>query len=49
MFGTFPGLLLIIMIAITLILLPRLNDDQVRSADKPRRTEELHIKRLKEE
>lgn len=48
MLGTPPGLLLIIMIAITLILLPRLNDDQMRSADKTRRTEELHIKRLKE-
>ena len=45
MLETFPGLLLVIMIAITLILLPRLNDDRPSSTDKTRRTEELHIKR----
>jgi len=42
MLETFPGLLLVIMIALTLILLPRLSDE--RPADRTRRTEELHIK-----
>lgn len=45
MIQTFPGLLLVIMIAITLILLPRLNDDRPPATDQTRRTEELHIKR----
>ena len=49
MLETFPGLLLVAMIALTLILLPRLNDERPRSADKTRRTEELHIKRIKDE
>lgn len=43
MLETFPSLLLVIMIAITLILLPRLSEEQT-SGDKNRRTEELHIK-----
>ena len=45
MLETFPGLFLVIMIAITLILLPRLNDERLPPSDKTRRTEELHIKR----
>ena len=48
MLETFPGLLLVIMIAVTLILLPRLNDERPRSADPNRRTEELHIKPKRE-
>ncbi len=40
-----PGLFLMIMIALTLVLLPRLNDDRQPRADEPRRvTEEIHIK-----
>lgn len=46
MLDTFPGLLLVAMITITLILLPRLNDERPRSNDRTRRTEELHIKRI---
>ena len=49
MLETFPGLLLVAMIALTLILLPHLNDERPRSTDKTRRTEELHIKRIKDE
>jgi hypothetical protein len=45
MIQTIPGLFLVIMIAITLILLPRLNDDRPSPPDQTRRTEELHIKR----
>jgi hypothetical protein len=38
-----PGLLLVLMITITLILLPHLNDERI---NEPRRaTEEIHIKR----
>jgi hypothetical protein len=44
MLETFPGLLLVIMIALTLILLPRLNEERSGRADATRRTEELHIK-----
>ena len=44
MLETFPGLLLVIMIAITLILLPRLNDERPSRNEPARRTEELHIK-----
>jgi hypothetical protein len=44
MLETFPGLFLVIMIAITLILLPRLNDERPNRAEPTRRTEELHIK-----
>jgi hypothetical protein len=44
MLETFPGLLLVIMIVLTLILLPHLNDDRQRPAERTGRTEELHIK-----
>ena len=44
MLESFPGLLLVIMIAITLILLPRLSDERPNRTDSPRRTEELNIK-----
>lgn len=47
MLETFPGLLLVIMIAITLILLPRLNDD--RASDRTRRTEEIYTKKQREQ
>ena len=43
MLETFPGLLLVIMLTLTLILLPRLNEEQPGRVDAPRRTEELHI------
>ena len=44
MLETFPGLLLVIMLTLTLILLPRLNEEHSGRAEPPRRTEELHIK-----
>ena len=44
MLETFPGLLLVIMLTLTLILLPRLNEERPGRADSPRRTEELHVK-----
>ena len=44
MLETFPGLLLVIMLTLTLILLPRLSEEQSGRVDPPRRTEELHIK-----
>jgi len=45
MLETFPALLLVIMLTLTLILLPRLNEEQQSNrTDAPRRTEELHIK-----
>ena len=44
MLESFPGLLLVIMLTLTLILLPRLNEEQVGRVDPPRRTEELHVK-----
>ena len=44
MLETFPALLLVIMLTLTLILLPRLNEEQSNRTDAPRRTEELHIK-----
>ena len=48
MLESFPGLLLVIMIAITLILLPRLSDERPNRAEPARRTEELHIKPKRE-
>jgi hypothetical protein len=48
MLETFPGLLLVIMIAITLILLPRLSDDRAGRTETTRRTEELHIKQKRD-
>ena len=40
-----PSLFLLTMIALTLVLLPRLNDEQQRRTDEPQRaTEEIHIK-----
>jgi hypothetical protein len=44
MIESFPGLLLVIMIAITLILLPRLSDERPTRNEPTRRTEEIHIK-----
>lgn len=44
MMESFPGLLLVAMIILTLILLPYLNDDRARSSERTGRTEELHIK-----
>jgi hypothetical protein len=44
MLETFPGLLLVIMLTLTLILLPRLNEERSGRIDSPRRTEELHVK-----
>jgi hypothetical protein len=44
MLESFPGLLLVIMLTLTLILLPRLNEEQAGRPDPPRRTEELHVK-----
>lgn len=44
MLESFPGLLLVIMITITLILLPRLSEERSTAAETHRRTEELHIK-----
>ncbi|HNP71038.1 MAG TPA: hypothetical protein PLO33_03715 [Kouleothrix sp.] len=43
MLQSYPGLLLVAMIILTLILLPYLNDDRPR--ERTGRTEELHIKR----
>lgn len=40
-----PSLFLVLMIALTLVLLPRLNEDrQIRSDEPQRVTEEIHIK-----
>jgi hypothetical protein len=40
-----PEILLIVVITITIILLPRINDERPPRAEEPRRaTEELHIK-----
>jgi hypothetical protein len=44
MLETFPGLLLVIMIVLTLILLPHLTEDRQRTSERTGRTEELHIK-----
>jgi hypothetical protein len=40
----FPGFLLVVMIVLTLILLPYLNEDRQRTPERTGRTEELHIK-----
>jgi hypothetical protein len=40
---TFPSLLLVIVIAITLILLPRLNDERPSEPEKSHRTDQLPI------
>ena len=48
MLQSIPGLLLVIMIILTLILLPYLNDDRQRTLDRTGRTEELHIKPQRE-
>lgn len=45
----FPSLFLVLMIALTLVLLPRLNDDRQMRSDEPQRaTEEIHIKPKKQ-
>jgi hypothetical protein len=41
---SFPGLLLVAMIILTLVLLPYLNDERQRSSERTGRTDELHIK-----
>ena len=41
---SFPGLLLVAMIILTLMLLPYLNDERQRTIERTGRTEELHIK-----
>jgi hypothetical protein len=41
---TLPELFLLLMVAVTLALLPRLNDDRPMADDPRRATEELHIK-----
>ena len=48
MLATFPGLLLVAMIILTLVLLPYLNDDRQRTTERTGRTEELHIKPKRE-
>ena len=48
MLQSFPGLLLVVMIILTLILLPYLNDDRQRTTERTGRTEELHIKPQRE-
>lgn len=48
MLQSFPGLLLVVMIILTLILLPYLNEDRQRTPERTGRTEELHIKPRRE-
>jgi hypothetical protein len=48
MLESFPGILLFVMIIITLILLPYLNDDRPRTSERTGRTDELHIKQKRE-
>ena len=45
MLQSVPGLLLFVMIVLTLVLLPYLNDDRPRSSERPNRADELHVKR----
>jgi hypothetical protein len=45
MLQSVPGLLLFVMIVLTLVLLPYLNDDRPRSRERPSRADELHVKR----
>jgi hypothetical protein len=44
MVASFPGVLLVAMIILTLVLLPYLNDDRQRTNERTGRTDELHIK-----
>jgi hypothetical protein len=48
MLQSIPGVLLVIMIILTLILLPYLNEDLPRSSERTGRTDELHIKPRRE-
>jgi hypothetical protein len=48
MLESFPGILLFVMIILTLILLPYLQDDRQRPPERTGRTEELHIKPKRE-
>jgi hypothetical protein len=49
MFEVLPGLMLVVMITLTLILLPHLQEDRrPRSDDARRPTEEIHVKRKRE-
>jgi hypothetical protein len=45
MLQSVPGLLLFVMIVLTLVLLPYLNDDRPRSSERPNRADELNVKR----
>jgi|GEM_PF-1580463 hypothetical protein len=42
-FETFPSILLVVMIAITLILLPYLNDERPSEPEKTHRTDQLPV------
>lgn len=48
MLESIPGLLLVVMIILTLILLPYLNEDLPRPSERSGRTDELHIKQRHE-
>ena len=48
MLVSFPGLFLVLMIIVTLVLLPYLNEDRQRTTERTGRTEELHIKPKRE-
>jgi hypothetical protein len=48
MLGSFPGFLLVIMIILTLILLPYINEERPRTSERTGRTDELHIKSERE-
>jgi hypothetical protein len=48
MLESFPGLLLVTMIILTLILLPYLNEERPRTSERTGRTDELHIKSERE-
>ena len=48
MLQSMPGLLLVVMIILTLILLPYLNQDPQANRERTGRTEELHIKSRRE-
>ncbi|HNP85263.1 MAG TPA: hypothetical protein PKK78_03940 [Kouleothrix sp.] len=49
MVQSYPGLLLVVMIILTLFLLPYLGDDRPRPSERTGRTEELHIKPKREQ
>ncbi len=49
MLQSYPGLLLVAMIILTLIVLPYLADDRPHQSERSGRTEELHIKPKREQ